>query len=79
MVDQITQDVEEICCCPTCGNLAAMQGRGTRFYTPVACEYLDTLMDKNSTDAYILDRLRRAEKIITALRKELKDGTNRNS
>ena len=67
------EDHERVRSCELCGSAVILESgiAGTRYYTPVDSVWLEGLMTTHSSDNFILDRLRRAEKIIVDLRRQL--------
>lgn len=61
--------------CETCGAPVLLAGRegGTRFYVPLNENKFQELLTRYTSDWFVLDRLRRAEKIIVELRKQVKE------
>lgn len=72
------EDFEKIRACALCGSAVLLErtNSGTSYYVPVDMAWLDRVMKINGSDEFILDRLRRAESIITQLRKEVADLKN---
>jgi hypothetical protein len=66
-------EFKDLRCCSTCGGAVILKSsdEGTSYYLPAASDWLERMMVKYSSDDFILDRLHRAEIIITQLRKEL--------
>lgn len=69
------QDPKNVETCSQCGNIVTTHKTigGTLFFIPVSNEYLDSILRVRSVDVDLIlhDRLRRAERIIVELRKEV--------
>lgn len=71
--EPVLDDFEKIRACALCGGAVTVERgiTGTTVYIPVDTNWLDRMMAQHSSDEFILDRLRRAERIIVDLRKRL--------
>lgn len=67
------QKVMSLDVCSLCGGAVIVQGRegSTRYYTAVDKDWVDRMLEVHGADNFTLDRLRRAEHIITDLRKKI--------
>ena len=71
---------ETILSSPVCGGPVVLHTShgGTSYYMPVSEEAFQKMMDVRQTDEFIRDRLLRAERIITQLRRELSECRDKN-
>lgn len=58
---------QKIIACPICGSPVTLHGHASKYYIPINPDYLMKIED----ETFIHDRLHRAEKIITELRKQI--------
>lgn len=61
--------------CPQCGGVVSVHRTmdGAKYYTAVSDAHIPALLKLVDVDAFMADRLHRAEKIIVDLRKQLKE------
>ena len=66
--------MKDIRACELCGSAVTVETseEGTRFYIPVANEFLEQLLDSH-VDQFIRDRLRRCERIVVDLRNQISE------